>query len=83
MEHHVDNPVEVSSGDTARLQEGKNAKHNFPFDMDNLFNMKYSFDQLKMAIEYLAKQQSDQQELLQELLARPDKNFDVLSQGSK
>jgi len=54
MDHHVDHPVNVS-GDTAKLQEGKDSKHKFPFDMDNLFNMKYSFDQLKMAIEYLAK----------------------------
>ena len=30
------------------------AKVDFPFDLNNLFSMQYSFDQLKMAIEYLA-----------------------------
>ena len=29
---------------------------DFPFDLNNLFTMQYSFDQLKCAIEYLAKQ---------------------------
>ena len=28
---------------------------DFPFDLNNLFNMQYSFDQLKCAIEFLAK----------------------------
>lgn len=48
--------------------EGQDSKNDFPFDLNNLFNMQYSFDQLKMAIEYLAKQQSDQQRLLNDLL---------------
>ena len=43
---------------------------DFPFDLNNLFSMQYSFDQLKMAIEYLAKQQGDHQSLINELLAR-------------
>lgn len=43
---------------------------DFPFDLNNLFSMQYSFDQLKMAIEYLAKQQGDQQVLINELLRR-------------
>ena len=29
----------------------------FPFDLDNLFNLQYSFDSLKKAIEYLASEQ--------------------------
>ena len=45
-------------------------KSDFPFDLNNLFSMQYSFDQLKMAIEYLAKQQGDQQVLINELLRR-------------
>lgn len=28
---------------------------DFPFDLNNLFSLQYSFDQLKMAIEYLAR----------------------------
>lgn len=31
-------------------------KVDLPFDMNNLFNMSYSFDQLRIAIEYLAQQ---------------------------
>ena len=40
------------------LKEEK-VKADFPFDLNNLFSMQYSFDQLKIAIEYLAKQQGD------------------------
>ena len=43
---------------------------DFPFDLNNLFNMQYSFDQLKIAIEYLARQQGNHQTLINELLAR-------------
>ena len=32
---------------------------DFPFDLNNLFNLQYSFDTLKEAIEYLANQQRD------------------------
>ena len=28
---------------------------DFPFDLNNLFNLQYSFDTLKSAIEFLAK----------------------------
>ena len=30
-------------------------KLDFPFDLNNLFSLQYSFDQLKAAIEYLAR----------------------------
>ncbi len=43
---------------------------DFPFDLNNLFSMQYSFDQLKMAIEYLARQQGDHQNLINQLLQR-------------
>ena len=43
---------------------------DFPFDLNNLFSLQYSFDQLKMAIEYLARQQGNHQTLINELLAR-------------
>jgi len=33
----------------------KTLKIEFPFDLNNLFNMSYSFDVLKQAIEYLAR----------------------------
>ena len=47
---------------------------DFPFDLNNLFSMQYSFDQLKMAIEYLANQQGNHQTLINELMARePEK----------
>jgi hypothetical protein len=28
---------------------------DFPFDLNNLFNLQYSFDTLKLAIEHLAQ----------------------------
>ena len=31
---------------------------DFPYDLNNLFNLQYSFDTIKEAIEYLAKQQA-------------------------
>ena len=49
---------------------GEKTKADFPFDLNNLFNMSYSFDQLKAAIEYLANQQNVQQSLINDLLNR-------------
>lgn len=43
---------------------------DFPFDLNNLFSMQYSFDQLKAAIEYLARQQGEHQSLINVLLER-------------
>ena len=40
----------------------------FPFDLNNLFNLQ--FDQLRLALEYLARQQGEQQKLINELLGR-------------
>jgi hypothetical protein len=37
------------------LQEGKDSKLDLPFDLNNLFSLQYSFDTLKVAIEYLAR----------------------------
>ena len=45
-------------------------KLDFPFDLNNLFSLQYSFDQLKAAIEYLARQQGEHQRLINELLNR-------------
>lgn len=33
-------------------------KVDLPFDLNNLFNLNYSFDVLKQAIEFLAKTQA-------------------------
>ena len=44
----------------------------FPFDLNNLLN--FQFDQLKLALEYLAKQQGDQQILINELLGKGGKS---------
>ena len=69
----------------ARIIEGQDFKKDLPFDLNNLFNMQYSFDQLKIAIEYLAKQQCDQQALLDELLTRDPNQmpFEVLDRQDK
>ena len=44
-------------------------KLDFPFDLNNLFNLTYSFDVLKQAIEFLAQNQAMQGKLLKELAA--------------
>ena len=59
----------VDSGED-RPQTQTKAIVDFPFDLNNLFSMQYSFDQLKMAIEYLARQQGDHQVLINQLLER-------------
>ena len=52
------------------VETSEKAIVDFPFDLNNLFNMQYSFDQLKAAIEFLAKQSGDHTVLINELLAR-------------
>ena len=44
---------------------------NFPFDLNNLFSLQYSFDTLKKAIEFLAKQQSLMARKIQDLESAP------------
>lgn len=61
---HVDQNI-----DPTMITEEK-AKVDFPFDLNNLFSLQYSFDQLKAAIEYLANQQGQHQVLINELLNR-------------
>lgn len=39
--------------------KAEHAKVILPFDLNNLFNLQYSFDQLKEVIEWLAKQQAE------------------------
>ena len=51
---------------------------DFPFDLNNLFSMQYSFDQLKMAIEYLANQQGNQQVLINELLGKEPSSVTII-----
>lgn len=46
----------------------KTNKEDFPFDLNNLCNFQYSFDVLKKAIEYLAKQQKNQETLIVDLI---------------
>lgn len=54
-----------------------------PFDLNNLFNLQYSFDTLKQAIQYLADQQGQQQILINSLLERPYDNYQVLGKKEK
>jgi len=42
-------------------------KIDFPFDLNNLFNLSYSFDVLKQSIEYLAKTQAAHSKILNNL----------------
>ena len=48
-------PVIESQKSKDSLQYEK-MKFDFPFDLNNLFSLQYSFDTLKKAIEFLAKQ---------------------------
>jgi len=59
------------------VTSGEAAVVDFPFDLNNLFSLQYSFDQLKMAIEYLARQQGNQQVLINELLSREPSSGEV------
>ena len=43
----------------AKVTQETKANLDLPFDLNNLFNMSYSFDVLKEAIEFLAKQQAE------------------------
>lgn len=47
-------------------QKAKGGLPAFPFNLDNLFTLQ--FDQLKAAIEYIARMQGEQQVLIQEIL---------------
>lgn len=42
-----------------KVEQELKAKVNLPFDLNNLFNMSYSFDVLKEAIEFLAQQHAE------------------------
>ena len=42
-------------------------KLEFPYDLNNLFQLSYSFDILKQSIEYIARQQQAQAKLLSNL----------------
>jgi hypothetical protein len=47
----------VDFNGTLKIDSEVKVKMDFPFDLNNLFNMSYSFDILKQAIEFMAKQQ--------------------------
>lgn len=57
----------------------KTLKIEFPFDLNNLFNMSYSFDVLKQAIEYLANQSVSMNKDIDELKnAKPKSPLSVI-----
>lgn len=41
---------------TMEVMKSEDMKIDFPYNLNNLFNLNYSFDTLKKSIEYLAKQ---------------------------
>ena len=45
----------VDFNGTLKIDSEVKVKMDFPFDLNNLFNMSYSFDVLKQAIEFMAK----------------------------
>ena len=55
----------------AKVTQEAKANLDLPFDLNNLFNMQYSFDVLKEAIEFLAKQQAEMNARLTAQEAKP------------
>ena len=49
-------PPEDSKMEEVEILKSEELKVEFPYNLNNLFNMNYSFDTLKKSIEYLAKQ---------------------------
>ena len=52
---------------SSQAKEVISVKFDFPYDLNNLFNMSYSFEILKQAIEYIAKTQAHQADMLNQL----------------
>ena len=56
-DHKMDEQdVFKQTGAPAKMSSEQHISMDFPFDLNNLFSMQYSFDVLKQAIEFLAKQ---------------------------
>lgn len=58
------------SKEPKQVKEPKQAPLNFPYDLNNLCSLQYSFDTLKLSIEYLARQQSEHSSLIAEIMTR-------------
>ena len=56
-EDHKEDEADLLSntGTDIKTREETKMNFDFPFDLNNLFSMQYSFDTLKSAIEFLAK----------------------------
>ena len=50
-------PAEEEKQMEMEVLKTEQIKLDFPYNLNNLFNLTYSFDTLKKSIEYLAKQQ--------------------------
>jgi chaperonin cofactor prefoldin len=71
-DHHESSalPVEEHPKDDNVIVEGEDKSLNLPFDLNNLFNLSFTFDTLKIAIEYLARQQNNTDETLKSLIEK-------------
>lgn len=80
------NFTSVGGGETSERGKSSAGMPAFPFDLNNIIG--FQFDQLKLALEYLARQQGEQQILINELLGRgpgsrlQDFNDDALQNGT-
>ena len=54
-EHKLDEGDNFSNALNTLKTDVTHVDIEFPFDLNNLFSMQYSFDTLKAAIEFLAK----------------------------
>ena len=63
-------PIEDHDEKANVIQEGEDKELNLPFDLNNLFNLSFTFDTLKIAIEYLARQQNETNETVAGLIEK-------------
>merc|ERR1740117_2413278 len=72
-DHHESSALPIEDHEAPMdnvIQEGKDTDLNLPFDLNKLFNLSFTFDTLKIAIEYLARKQKDSDELISGLIEK-------------
>jgi len=69
-DHHESSALPIENHEDNVIQEGEDKSLNLPFDLNNLFNLSFGFDTLKIAIEYLARQQKDTNETVAGLIEK-------------
>lgn len=66
-EDHKSDDGDVFAQTMTNMKRHEQLKFEFPFDLNNLFSMSYSFDVLQQAIEFLARQQGTMHDDIEKL----------------